>query len=214
MPSESRSAADDLFAFVTSRVLALQGGYANNTSSATATLAHLRATSPTDPGAEPRTWSTLFEGLPTSLVGRGDSASWGESAVTAALHLYATHQQGRPRGVHRPGQRLGSAVRELGLSRGGPHLDDGVVDRFHRLSLMTSHDRRVYELRALIRMLRSEGVGLDYGSLATDLYWSMTPDGASRVRLRWARDLHRRARPGSDAPADPTSTTSPHDEQE
>lgn len=213
---DSPAPVDQLATFVGGRVGALQRQYADDLPAAVRALAHLRRLDPADPTADPGSWGELFEGFPEGLLGRSDALSWAESSAAASLHLYALHQQGRPSGMHQVGQGLGAAVRRLSMARtGGVEGDAGVIMRFHRLSLLSSPDRRVSELRGLVRMLRADGIGLDYAVLARDLYSSSTPIGLTRVRLRWARDLHRRPVTANES-SDPgrTSETPPTDEQD
>ncbi|MFV0405661.1 MAG: type I-E CRISPR-associated protein Cse2/CasB [Propioniciclava sp.] len=173
---------------------------------ARAALAKLRRIDPLDPGGEPEAYSLIFDSLPETLMGRGDEPSSGEIAASAALYLFAIHQQGRSDATHIPGTRFAAAVRQLAYQRGtSGDLDDSVVTRFNHLCRASSDAMRITQLRSLVTLMRSARVGFDYGQLATDLFWIHRRPDDSRVYLRWARDFHR---PVSDAPS-PTSDPTP-----
>ncbi|MFV0453175.1 MAG: type I-E CRISPR-associated protein Cse2/CasB [Propioniciclava sp.] len=181
---------------VSGQVSALQREYLRNQggsgAAAVAALAKLRRVDPLDPGGEPQAYALIFESLPGDLLGRGDEPSGGELAVGSALHLFALHQQGRADPTHDPRARFGGSIRRLAYHRGsGADLDDSVVTRFNHLCRASSDATRIAQLRSLIMLMRSAHLGLDYGQLATDLFWLHRNPHDSRVYLRWARDFHR-----------------------
>ena len=46
-------------------------------------------------------------------------------------------------------------------------------------------------MRGMVQLLRSEGIGLDYVRLATDLYLYQFASNVSSVRLHLGQDLYR-----------------------
>lgn len=173
------------------KVGTLQEGYTAKPRSAVAqrTLADLRHADANDPAANPALWEVVLGGLPEDLAGSSDDPTWAESAIHAALVLYAIHQQSRTEPMHRVGVGLGTAVRDLSRKRASESWDPGTISRFHALSRAQSPAMRLYHLRGLVSLMRAESVPLDYGLLAADL-WLLNTGSSDRVRLRWGRQLH------------------------
>lgn len=179
------------------RVTALQSAYLRDDSDAVATLARLRRCAPDEPGADPTVWQVTIGGLPEALQG-GKNISVAERAVHAALVLYATHQQSNSVPMHQAKVGLGLAVQRLASVRGHEGApDQASVRRLHQVVLATDPSGRLYHLRGLITLLRSEStpIPLDYGQLAADLYRLFDPrQNSDSVVARWGRDLHTRPR--------------------
>ncbi|MES6323222.1 type I-E CRISPR-associated protein Cse2/CasB, partial [Cutibacterium acnes] len=64
------------------------------------------------------------------------------------------------------------------------------ISRFQHLCRAQQWGIRIENLRGLIALMRSEGVPLDHGRLAADL-WRIQTSAANRVLLDWGRQLHR-----------------------
>lgn len=159
-----------------------------------AELANLRRGVGCAPGDLPELWGVLFDGFPEELMSRSGEPTWAEWAASAALTLYAVHQQGRnltEQSMYARGASLGGAVRRL------VHTEDDlerVRRRFNAFATSGNMAECAHHLRGLIHLLRAEGIPLDYPELARDLYQFQTEDGAPRVRLRWGQDFYRRDR--------------------
>lgn len=153
-----------------------------------AVLASLRSAVRQEPGSVPEVWEW-------TEVDVGDHAQDGptpeEWAVHAALCLYAIHQQGRPEKMHRRGQGLGAAVREL--AGGDAGLDSPVRRRFAKVLTAGSTEECLHHLRGLVTQFRGAqpSIGLDYAMLADDIFRLQQPGGAPTVRLRWSRQYYR-----------------------
>ncbi|MCE1180663.1 MAG: type I-E CRISPR-associated protein Cse2/CasB [Micrococcales bacterium] len=140
---------------------------------------------------DPAVWDIVFAGVPDQLVGRGDAPSRAERALHASLVLLAVHLQSANGPRHVKGQRLGHAIGELARrADAATPAETAVAKRFRAFATATSFSQALSHLRGLVTLLRGEGVGLDYGSLAKDLYWMQTPEGLRRTRLHWGRDFH------------------------
>lgn len=184
-------------------VARVQGGYlpasGRPTSASVQALAALRRAQGAAGATDPRTWALVLDGLPVSLSGpqRSDIATptAAEQAVLTALITYAVHQQSQRTPMHVSKVGVGQASQALARRRasatGTAELDNNAVDRMHRVAMAQTHELRAQALRALVTMMRSAqpAIGLDYGWLATDLYWLQHPQGAHRVHLAWARGL-------------------------
>lgn len=187
----------DIYRYVASRVSKLQSGYLSDAGRGNAArqLAELRRSACKEPGSMPNTWSIEFDGCPESLVGTGQRPSEGEHAIHAALTLYAIHQQSQKQGMHCAGKEhdLGSAMRRyVHLNRGGENLEDGELPRrFAAMVTAASIDEAVHYARQLIKMLRTEGIAIDYGRLAQQFLLFQNPYTRHRVLLEWGRGYAR-----------------------
>ncbi|GGL20496.1 type I-E CRISPR-associated protein Cse2/CasB [Mangrovihabitans endophyticus] len=171
-------------------------------STATATMAHLRAAASRAPGAD----YTILDvtAVPGSLLTRpGDEPTWQEWAKHSALTLYAVHQQSLDEPMHRPGAGIGAAVSRLAAAGNSP---EAVRRRFTALGSAASYDALTYHLRGIAGLLRQHRISIDYGLLADDLLTFQQPGGPDRIRALWGREFYRIART-TDHPSDDTETT-------
>lgn len=217
----TQTVSTDLVRHVRSVVEGVQREYATGpaqqpTGAGSAWIAILRRLDPARPGDDPSAWGLILDRMPSTLAGREgrDGAfvpSRAESAAHAAICLYAIHQQSHGDPVHvrdrRPGLAFGTLARARAM--GDQQYSPSVVAHIHAASTASTIERRLYELRTLITLLRGERaprITLDYGLLARDLYRLDDPMRASSVRLAWGRDLHARQT------AEPTPSHTPGDE--
>jgi CRISPR system Cascade subunit CasB len=198
--TDSGSIRTVLMRDVTRRIRDLQEGYLDRRGSAAqaraqADLARLRSADPADPIAVPEAWPVVQGDSPEALAPySGDEPTKAERARHCAMVLYSRHQQSQDQPMHVVGTSFPQAVRILGARRAaaGDDFDPNVRQRFDMALLSPTWLGRAEHLNALIRMLRGEGIGFDYGELCHDLFLLASPDGARRVRTRWARDLYRK----------------------
>ena len=181
------------------------------------TLAELRRAVGVDPQRDPLAWQAVLDEVigefPESLVGRGMAPSRAEQAAFDALTLFALHMQSARTPMHVRDQSFAKAVGLLTLVRNSA----SIKPRFDAVLAVRAESVRRHHLRGLIALLRTEGIGFDYGWLANDLvrlddtrFATETSVGSHRngVLLAWGRDFAsarfrsaRAAEPGS------TSTT-------
>ena len=102
-------------------------------SGAAAALARLRR-APVDDLAEGGVFDLVYDDLPERLMSDAGEPTAAESAIHAALVLYAGHQQSRGEPMHVYGRSLGRAARELAIIRGDGALDEAAVTRFQRVA--------------------------------------------------------------------------------
>lgn len=199
--SSVKATRELLFRTAHTRVAGLQERVLKDESIAVATLARLRRCDPAEVGAEPLVWEVTLGDLPDALTRIGtyrpDTPTPAERALHATLVLYASHQQSKDEGVHRPGIRFGQAVGALARARSDQEeeFNKAVVSRLHQTALAETFDGHVHYLRGLIQMMRTEKptIGLDYARLATDLWQLADPRlDSRRVLASWGRDLHQR----------------------
>ncbi|MCW4353526.1 type I-E CRISPR-associated protein Cse2/CasB [Hoyosella sp. YIM 151337] len=196
VPLEERSAQPpdaQLRVAVAGFVSSLQERYvAADGAEAGATLAKLRRAVTAEPGSVPEVWAETLGALPEALCARlshPEMPTLFERAAHSAITLYALHQQShRARRMHKHGVSLGTAARMLSAATG---RENAVRSRFQAVALAQTSNGITYHLRALISMLRSEEIALDYGQIAVDLRHLYGGRRANSVRLRWGRDYHR-----------------------
>lgn len=163
-----------------------------NDSVVKATLAHLRRGLGKHPASNPVTWEATFYNLPEELQGKGSEPSYGEMAVHIALTLFATHQQGKDLNthlMHKEGNSIGKAMGKLVKVKGRDSYE-GIKRRFDKIVTADSLDELSNHLRGAVQLLRSEGIALDYGLLAEQLYRFQFVDNRNTIRLNWGRDFY------------------------
>lgn len=117
-----------------------------------------------------------------------------EQAVYTALTLYALHQQGQSRIMH--DNRLdaknnryvsfGAAVKKLVNENNAKALQR----RFVQVATASSLEELAVHARSLINMLNKNGIALNYGQFAYDLYRFQNEDKRREVLLSWGRDFY------------------------
>ena len=175
-----------LDAAVGTYVAGLQRDYlGGRESSARATLARLRQAVDEAPGVNPDVWQTVLEILPEQFIGSRDQPTKGEWAAHLALTLYGVHQQGNNTPMHEPGVTFGTAMGRLMRER------PSAKSRYDAL-LSASHfaGRRNY-LRSLTGLLSTDGIPVDHGRLALDLFRLQSADHKNSVVRVWGRDFYR-----------------------
>jgi CRISPR system Cascade subunit CasB len=156
-----------------------------------ARLAKLRRAVTSAPGSDPDVWAETIGALPERLSQCAHAENGPtdfERAAHEAITLYALHQQSTTTATHRLGVSLGAAARRLARATG---RDDAIRSRFQAVATASSAAAVLHHLRALITLLRSESIQLDYAQLAVDLRQLHEGTRADQVRLRWGRDFHR-----------------------
>lgn len=203
--TESDSILTVLLADVARRITRLQDGYLGHSgpaaqANAQADLARLRGADPADPIASPEAWPVVQDNSPQALtLYAGDEPTTAERARHCAMVIYARHQQSQDQPMHQAGTSFPQAIRLLGTRRASAdgEFDANVRQRFDMVLLSPTWAGRAEHLNALVRMLRSERIGVDYRQLCVDLFLLSSAEGARRVRTRWARDLYRKPSPES-----------------
>lgn len=188
-PTARRTPLRTVGAFVEDRIRPLQDGYLADRSDAVAALAQLRRGAGKPIEATPELWGlTCDERLYSSSPRLDDQESFpAEVAAHIALTLYAVHQQSRTERMHLPGRDLGGAVRRL---MPGSDIDEPLRKRFVQAGSASTIDSLAYRLRALVTLLRRDGIPLDYGLLADQLHQAQQPGGMTTVRRAWGRGFH------------------------
>lgn len=204
----------------------LQKGYRDDRPSAVSTLARLRRGAGRPAHDVQDLWGLtgteelagVLAELPDDERRRFDH-DLAEEALHLAVTLWALHQQShREADMHVAGRGLGRAVRLLmspaaGQAGAGPVSDDGgkrvepelnepLRRRFVRVGTASSIDSLAQRLREIVLLLRRDGIALDYGLLADQLYRWQLPAFTAEIRREWGRDFHlagaTRAQPQAD----------------
>ncbi|WP_100447761.1 type I-E CRISPR-associated protein Cse2/CasB [Glycomyces xiaoerkulensis] len=185
-PHRRRRALGD---FVAGQVADLQRRYRRREPAAVASLAKLRREVNAEPGVQ-FALSGVRE-LPPGLLGPtyGDEPTRAELAVSAAVSLYALHQQSRFEDpMHVDGPSFATAVALLAAR--SPSTE-AVRRRFAAAGTAASFPELRHHTRGLVAQLRGGGIGMDYGRFADDLMIFLGPGGPQRLRGVWGRDYWR-----------------------
>lgn len=151
-----------------------------------AALAALRRGVGREPGEVPEAWGVVLDKMPYTLYNASGRSSTVEVAIYGALTLYAMHQEGKDpllQSMHHEGISLDNAVSRLGSG----DERERIWKRFLRVTSAADVNEAVYYLRNIIQLLRSAGIGFDYGDLARDLYFMQYENAADNVRLKWGQ---------------------------
>ncbi|HKM32458.1 MAG TPA: type I-E CRISPR-associated protein Cse2/CasB [Oscillospiraceae bacterium] len=156
-----------------------------------AMLANLRRGIGKVPGELPELWGEFLQDIPEEFLSRNGEPTKEEWAIYIALTMFALHQQGREMPMHQQGASLGRAVRKLEKDK-----DDRerVLRRFGPIVTATDMQGLSYHLRNMIQLLRSEGISLDYGMLANDLFWFQFAEQQNKVKLTWGEEYYKQNR--------------------
>lgn len=180
--------------YVGGKISAIQNN--PNESAVRAILAKLRKGLGKQPGDNPDLWEFTLNEFPQEHISKSDKATPGEFAVYTALTLYALHQQGKPTKtapMNARGHVVGIAVQRLARKRDADTWRSGTVyQRFVVAATSKSIGELTYYLRSLVKLMRSEGIQLDYSALTDDVYrFQFGENDRQKVRLRWGQDFYR-----------------------
>jgi len=116
--------------------------------------------------------------------------------------LYGLHQQARPKSMHKPGIRLGQALRKLQKEAGHDtgFMREAVDRRVNAAASATQVSAFLNHLRGLISQLQTVSEPLDYDLLLKDIRDWQRADGRQLVRRRLGLDYYG-WRPSTDAAA-------------
>jgi len=140
-------------------------------------LASLRRGLGKEPGVVPSMWPFYTTWSKDGSVGHKLRAEH------LALTLFALHQQGKRRPMHRHGIRIGSALQEM--RRTGRFSEEALDRRFAAAATASSLTELGGHLRGLVSQLRVVDQGLDYSLLFYDLTNWQSPERQGAVRRRW-----------------------------
>lgn len=142
----------------------------------------------------------LFEDWPVDCLGqpvlRDGRPSYELAAVQAALRLYGMHQQSQrspmaidgregATGAYRGG--FGQACRRIEPNLG---RSSGIQRRLASVEEAVDFAGALYQIQALIPLLKGAGIPLDYYTLAADLYRLQFDGSREGVLARWANDYY------------------------
>ncbi len=136
--------------------------------------------------------------LPTDeITSWRDGELMAEKAIYTAITLYAFHQQGgdicmssgMADGEQSVSDRnsFGHTVRRLVQKK---ENEDAVLRRFNKVLTAKDLAELSTHARALIGLLKKEGISLDYPSFAVDLYWFQQADRRRSILLKWGKGYY------------------------
>lgn len=173
---------------VTTRIIERIGNTLDN-SDTKAILSKLRNSIGQEFTSTVEIWQIMFEELPIEYLSKQGEPTYQEIAILSTLQLYALHQQGIMDSVHKSSIGVGKALRIIRDSE-----KESLDQRFNTMITADSIAELLTHLRHLICILKQkqkEDAKIDYGKLASDLYWyQISSDNANRMRLRWGQDYY------------------------
>lgn len=135
----------------------------------------------------------LFEGLLDLNLSEADEGR-ALRAVTAALRLYAYHQQSKDAPMAFTGSSEETSVRRRSFGWSCRRIEydkdraKGVRRRMAAIEGVRDMDGIEHHMRALIMLMRDRGVRVDYCQLTRDLFLLQFPSARGDVFMRWGRD--------------------------
>ena len=188
--------ANGVALFAQRKIARLQRAYVgkgSDVADARASLARLRRLG--TPGGS--SWASVGEDLFEGLLDLGLSEADEKRAlraITAALRLYAYHQQSKdsPMAITSSSEEMGARRRSFGWSCRRIEYDKdkakGIRRRMAAIEGVRNMDGIEHHMRALIMLMRDKGVRVDYYQLTRDLFLLQFPSARGDVFMRWGRD--------------------------
>lgn len=166
-------------------------------------LAALRAGLGREAGTVPAMWP-FYRSPVDDRLARQQKVSAEQRAEHAALALYGLHQQSREAPMHKPGVRLGQALRRLHLADNGKGFTPEAVDRRVKAAAnATRVPALLIHLRSLVSLLRVISQPLDYDLLLEDILAWQRPESRKIARRRWGLDYFEWSQTDEKAPTAP-----------
>jgi CRISPR system Cascade subunit CasB len=109
------------------------------------------------------------------------------SVAYSILTLFAKHQQGNSKLMHKEKQSIGSAMK-IYKSKFSDDAAKSFKRRFEILITSSDRDELLQHLRQLISLLKD--FPLDYVALANDVYKFKYSESRDKIRLRWGKDFY------------------------
>ena len=188
--------AHEVALFTQRKVVRLQRAYVGKGSDAAdarASLARLRRLGMPGGTSWVSVGEDLFEGLLDLNLSEADEKR-ALRAITAALRLYAYHQQSKdsPMAITRSSEEMDVRRRSFGWSCRRIEYDKdkakGVRRRMAAIEGLRDMDGIEHHMHALIMLMRDKGVCVDYYLLTRDLFLLQFPSARGDVFMRWGRD--------------------------
>lgn len=138
-------------------------------------------------------WPVLLNEL-SSLSDYDGKANYSARAVYEALHLFAIYQQGQIRLMytHEPKDSLMKALRTLRMDPSLSNFVSGFDRQAQRTFEANNWIAVQNALRRLISMMKAhQGQPINFGRLASDLYWLQINDRLRRdVLFKWGNEYY------------------------
>ena len=189
-------------AFVVGKVQPLQRRFlatGPGTSDARATIAKLRRLGTSAGSGWMLVGDQVLDGWPEDLLGqpvRGDRPTRELLAVQAALRFYGLHQQSQHSGMAMDGRTSAPGAYRGGFGQACRRIEpklDGAANVQRKLLAIegaADFDGVLYQIRALISLLKAKAIPLDYFAFASDLYRLQFDAAREGVLARWADEYY------------------------
>lgn len=176
-----------------------------NVSEARGTLAEIRHCMVLTPDKASALWGYIYAFEPEQMTGRQQQQY--EKALYNSLTFFALHQQSHdiklepmhkiPKGDNLSEFTLGDSVWRVAEKKADNKGDsveeelERIKKRFNLLVTTQNFDDFLYYLRRMVSLLSGEGISLNYGLLAEELYDYQSDYKQPRLRLQWVREFYR-----------------------
>lgn len=161
-----------------------------------AMLAKLRNGIGHEPGELPQLFGIILLDMPEGFMSKNGNVTKEEWACYISLTLYALHQQGHSvesQKMHtKENVTIGFAMSRLALCFDDDNAEQRMLQRLQTLSTSVDMKELSYHMRGIIQLLKSNGIPLNYETLAADLYDLQFSDGKKHVYLKWGQDFYRK----------------------
>lgn len=160
-----------------------------------ACMANLRRGIGHEPGELPQLFGSMLLDMPEDFMSEDGNVTKAEWSCYTALTLYAVHQQGfavRTKPMHtKEDISIGRALAKMSAALNDANAEDRSLQKLHSFATSVDMKEASHHLRNIIRLLSDNGIPVNYGKLASDLYEFQFSDGKNRVNLRWGQDFYK-----------------------
>lgn len=160
-----------------------------------AQLAALRRGIGQTPGEFPEIFGILLQDMPEEFMSEGEKVSKEEWACYIALTLFALHQQGNDGKTASMNTdkkvSVGLAMNDYVMSSNDSNARSRMAVKLQTLASSKDMNEFSYHLRAVIKLLKTKGIQLNYSMLAADLYEFQFQENKANIFLKWGQDFYR-----------------------
>ena len=107
-------------------------------------------------------------------------------AIHTSITLYALHVQSKEDSMCDEETGFGAAIAKL-LTKDN---ESAIKRRFNAVATSQDFSELAHHARGLVQLLKANGIKMDYGRFAEDLFYFQIPKTAGSIRLKWGEDFY------------------------
>ena len=165
--------------------------YLNAAGCASGDFAALRDGAGKTPNESTKAMLLALKDIPEEFMDTDGVPTKEQWAIFTAITLFALHQQGHSKSVHRFGQTMGKAFRKMYRDRTATKADEAFSVKLCALSRTRNIKLFATKLKSIINWMSETVPSIDYAALAVDIYEWQIPKARNNVFMRWATDFNR-----------------------